>query len=129
MRIFNLGYREGYDAAQKLHANAPAPVGQERPLRYRSVRVLTLCWKNNDLNDHCPETIGINDELRRVTEAFRSYNYDTRHYDIPEKWSTRRLEPKLCSLGARVSNDTLVIIYYNGHGSFSEPAKGLALVG
>lgn len=129
---YTIGFWAGYDAAQILDANISASAGQQRPSRYRSVKVLTLCWENHDLEYRRASTAhpaSIDDELRRVTAAFRSYKYDVEHYDIPETRSTARLVARLRSLAAHASDDKLIIIYYNGHGSLAEPLKGLALEG
>ncbi|TEA21372.1 hypothetical protein C8034_v007762 [Colletotrichum sidae] len=87
--------------------------------RYRRVHVRLIVWEEQDLNS-------LERELRKVHEAFSGYHYSVEVYRIPTRDATISLRRKIrqCNPTPKVPRlDTLVILYYYGHGGFSEKEK------
>ncbi|KAB5543023.1 hypothetical protein GE09DRAFT_1061554 [Coniochaeta sp. 2T2.1] len=144
---YNRGYEAGLKKAQEEHAKLIAsetnmqmdptaplrnPSDQQRPHRHSQVKVLTMTWQNHDLKlkHKSGRTRSIDDEIGMVTEAFRSYNYDTRHYEIPAD-PLLTCDDVVATLGGLCNTDSkdLIIIYYGGHGGFTPRHKWFCLHG
>ena len=77
---------------------------------YSSVVVLLLSWKE--------DTLGVQDEIRRVSIMFREvFAYNVQEYLIPSVNPEISLATEIHSLVERHGGeDSLIIIYYGGHG-------------
>ena len=93
------------------HKSARAAGTEEKD--YTRVKVLILNFKFNDLD--------LNDEIRQVKKAFHHARYESPiHYEIEMDNSFAGLDGKLQDfLPKTESQNTLYIIYYNGHGGIS----------
>ena len=96
---------------KEQHKSARAAGTEEKD--YTSVKVLILNFKFNDL--------GLEDEIRQVTEAFDHARYESpTHYEIEMDNSLDGLDKKLQKfLPKTKTQNTLYIIYYNGHGGIT----------
>lgn len=79
---------------------------------YTSVRVLLLSFQDDDL--------GVEHEVRRLQSVLTDvYAFDTEHWSIPSSRSQVAISRKLLQfLQDYDAEDTLLIVYYGGHGYF-----------
>lgn len=82
---------------------------------YRRVEVLLLTFEFTDLN--------LSEETEEVRRAFESLGYTVTRYKIKMKRSLLRLRRILEVFLAKGNNETLLIIYYHGHGGLAEGNK------
>ncbi|MCJ1249463.1 hypothetical protein MMC30_006687 [Trapelia coarctata] len=88
-------------------------------LEYASVSSLLLYWKNNDLD-------GIAEEINTVQELFeKDLGYQVKTYEIPLESPQLSLKSEIVSLIREHSNspDSLIILYYSGHGDADEDGR------
>lgn len=98
-------------SSREPHKSTRAAGTEEKD--YTSVKVLILNFKFNDLD--------LEDEIRQVKKAFRHARYESpMHYEIEMDNSLDGLDEKLRDfLPESEPENTLYIIYYNGHGGVS----------
>ncbi|OIW25188.1 hypothetical protein CONLIGDRAFT_84214 [Coniochaeta ligniaria NRRL 30616] len=90
---------------------------------YRQVIVLVVYFANGF-------TPGGKRGVNMVEKAFMSYHYSVVKYALPDQEPTHDLLMKLRVLQEHISPDTLLIIYYAGHGGLSgHPDSSLHLAG
>ncbi|GKU02343.1 hypothetical protein FLAG1_04516 [Fusarium langsethiae] len=77
--------------------------------RYSDVQVLLIQWDEDELQ--------VEDELNELRRVFNLYGFTTNKFRIPTSNSHRKLNQKVLSFVEEHENeDTLLIIYYGGHG-------------
>ncbi|KAH7004659.1 hypothetical protein EDB82DRAFT_56746 [Fusarium venenatum] len=77
--------------------------------RYSDVQVLLIQWDEDELQ--------VEDEVNELRRVFNLYNFTTTKFRIPTSNSHRKLNQKVLSFVEEHENeDTLLIIYYGGHG-------------
>ncbi|OBS27948.1 hypothetical protein FPOA_01888 [Fusarium poae] len=77
--------------------------------RYSDVQVLLIQWDEDELQ--------VEDEVNELRKVFNLYNFTTTKFRIPTSNSHRKLNQKVLSFVEEHENeDTLLIIYYGGHG-------------
>ncbi|KAK3313581.1 hypothetical protein B0H66DRAFT_594453 [Apodospora peruviana] len=99
-----------------------------RPLKpqYTQVHVLILTWIFHDLKQApytappASEYTSLEDETRRVRDTFESFGYKVREFLIPMRSSTEYLRSKLKQFTRLAADDTLLIVYYHGHGCLDD---------
>jgi hypothetical protein len=80
---------------------------------YHKVLVLTIHFEKSDMMDI------LDPDVQQVTKSFGSYNYDVERCAIPEvpdDLATSFLQSRLRQLHRYDDTNTLVILYYEGHG-------------
>lgn len=86
------------------------------PVRYTKVEVILITWKDND--DIAEE---VEEEVKELTKLFKKLNYTIKPYRIPDINCQNNLLFEVLSFLKPHQNDpsdeTLLIVYYNGHGS------------
>ena len=88
--------------------------------------MLILTWSFHDLKQasytapQSAEYTSLEDETRRVRETFESYGYKVREFLVPMQRSTESLRSKLNQFCRLAADDTLLIVYYHGHGCLDE---------
>jgi len=96
-------------------AKAAFPNRERSKARYKTVQVLLLRWKDDDL-DVCYEV----EDLEKV---FRRYGFSTETWLIPTENSHLKLMIKAASFVEMYESlDTLFVIYYGGHAMIN-PAR------
>ncbi|KAK5655230.1 hypothetical protein OQA88_5797 [Cercophora sp. LCS_1] len=94
--------------------------------RYAKVHVLILTWSFHDLRTApytAPATadyISLEDETKRLRDTLEGYGYDVEEWDIPMQRSTERMCSKLRQFCKLANEDTLLMVYYHGHGSLDD---------
>lgn len=83
--------------------------------RYKNVAMLVLTWEDNDLL----EVVG---EVEQFMDLFRSkFHFHVEEFAIPSKKNaTKIVEQEITRFKVDFDEDTLMIIYYNGHGIIKE---------
>lgn len=83
---------------------------RERPREkgYEKVSVLMLTFEFTDLD--------LGDETRRVEKVFKGLGYKITPCNIPMKNPFDNIKGKVLSFLGKASKETLLIIYYHGHG-------------
>ena len=89
-------------------------------VEYTAVTALLLYWKKNDIN---PER-----ELDAIRELFQTdFGFTSLTFPIPSQSAQLELNREITAFVARCSNrvDTLILIYYAGHGDMDENGDGV----
>jgi len=99
-----------------------------RPLhpQYVQVHALILTWSFHDLRT-APYTappsadyISLEDETQRLRGTLESYGYEVHEFLIPMQRSLEAVQSKLRQFTRLAAEDTLLIVYYHGHGSLDD---------
>ena len=82
--------------------------------RYKGAHVLLLSWEEDSL--------GVIKEIQELEDVFRNdYHYDTEEWRIPSVRSHNSLAAKILGfLDDHESKDSLLIVYYGGHGEMND---------
>ncbi|EAA28880.3 hypothetical protein GE21DRAFT_3852 [Neurospora crassa] len=99
--------------------------------QYAQVRVLILTWAFHDLkvsdSDAHPymfgpgsEFVSLEEETRRLRDTFESYGYTVDDWLIPMRDPLKAVLTKLAQFSKWANDETLLIVYYHGHGSLDE---------
>ncbi|KAK0609685.1 hypothetical protein B0T17DRAFT_501389, partial [Bombardia bombarda] len=94
--------------------------------QYRQVYVLILTWSFHDLKEasYTAPTGGkytsLEDETKRLRGTFERRGYSVYEFDIPMQRSTESLRQQLKNFCLLARDDTLLIVYYHGHGSLDD---------
>ena len=94
--------------------------------QYNKVHVLILTWSFHDLKeaDYTAPPQGdytsLEDETRRLRGTFESYGDKVHEYLIPMVRSAESVRSKVRQFCRYASDDTLLIVYYHGHGSLDD---------
>ena len=89
-------------------------------VEYTGVTALLLYWKENDIN---PEQ-----ELDAVRELFeKDFGFTSLTFPIPPRRAQQELNREISAFVAHYSNqvDTLILIYYAGHGDMDDNGKSI----
>ncbi|KAB5511253.1 hypothetical protein GE09DRAFT_1165446 [Coniochaeta sp. 2T2.1] len=90
--------------------------------------VLLMSSEQHNLNipdEITGKSYGVDAEIELIARTFeKDYNYDVSKFAIPDTCSARAVSTILTDLQRSVSHETLVILYYAGHGSYVESRKG-----
>lgn len=87
---------------------------------YKAVKVLMLSWKDSAQKE-------FKQQLQRLSTEFKAHNFDVEEYDIESKRSHLRLSLRLSEFLNYDDDDTLLIIYYSGHGQDDQDKNNLWL--
>jgi hypothetical protein len=78
-------------------------------IRYSRVIVLLLSWEDDDL--------GVYTEINQLENVFANmYHFDVEKFEIPSLEPVMRVNECITGLIKRGGKDTLLIVYYGGHG-------------
>ncbi|KAK3944378.1 hypothetical protein QBC46DRAFT_252266 [Diplogelasinospora grovesii] len=96
-----------------------------RRRQYRQVHVLILTWAYHDLKPNITtpagaECISLEEETERLRDSFEGFGYRVHEYLIPMQRSSESLRARLRQFCRYASDDTLLIVYYHGHGSLND---------
>ena len=96
--------------------------------KYRAAHVLILTWAFHDLEGGFDSTAGdyvvsLEEETRRLHNTFKHYGYHIHEHIIPMDGSIERLKAMLKDFLGYASDDTLLIVYYHGHGGLDEDGE------
>ena len=89
-------------------------------MEYTGVIALLLYWKENDIN---PEQ-----ELDVVRELFeKDFGFTSLTFPIPPRRAQQELNREISAFVAHYSNqvDTLILIYYAGHGDMDDNGNSI----
>ncbi|KAK0703977.1 hypothetical protein B0T26DRAFT_733502 [Lasiosphaeria miniovina] len=94
--------------------------------QYNQVHALILTWSFHDLKtapytaQPDPDYISLEDETRRLRDTLRSYGYHVHEFLIPMVRSVEQLQSRLRQFCRYAADDTLLMVYYHGHGSLDD---------
>ncbi|KAK4167784.1 hypothetical protein QBC43DRAFT_230365 [Cladorrhinum sp. PSN259] len=94
--------------------------------QYKEVRVLIITWSFHDLRAEdytappAADYVSLEDETKRLKETLGSYGYKISEFDIPMDHSVEKTKAKLKEFCRYANEDTLLMVYYHGHGSMDE---------
>ena len=99
-----------------------------RPLHptYNQVYALILTWEFHDLRaapyttPPTPDYVSLEDETHRLRATLEGYGYDVDTFDIPMRRPTQAIQRRLKEFCKLAADDTLLIVYYHGHGSLDD---------
>ncbi|RGP80476.1 hypothetical protein FLONG3_1404 [Fusarium longipes] len=98
---------------QDLQTSAKRAFPNSAYSRYSDVQVLLIRWEEDELQ--------VEDELNELKRVFDLYGFITDRFLIPTSNSHRKLNQKVLSfVEEHEHEDTLLIIYYGGHGSINK---------
>ncbi|KAK4227745.1 hypothetical protein QBC38DRAFT_526074, partial [Podospora fimiseda] len=93
---------------------------------YKEVRVLIITWSFHDLRAEdytappAADYVSLEDETKRLRDTLSSYGYKISEFDIPMDRPVERTKAKLDEFCRYANKDTLLMVYYHGHGSMDE---------
>ena len=92
-----------------LHSAIGAALLTRDEIRYSRVMVLLLSWEDDDL--------GVYREINQLENVFANiYHFDVEKFEIPSLEPVMRVNECITGLIKRAGKDTLLIVYYGGHG-------------
>lgn len=96
--------------------------------RYAEVHVLLLTWAFHDLKGCFDEEmgdfiIGLEEETARLHDTFETYGYHVHDVRISMDSPLDHVSKKLKKFLAHANDETLLIIYYHGHGGLNESSE------
>ncbi|KAK0623710.1 hypothetical protein B0T14DRAFT_477676 [Immersiella caudata] len=120
--------RKGVSQSPRRMEDRFEPLIKQRPKypQYREVHVLILTWKFHDLRTApytAPPTadyVSLEDETRRLHETFGSFGYKVQDWSIPMERPVEKMRNRLKKFCRQAADDTLLIVYYHGHGSLDD---------
>ncbi|KAK4155841.1 hypothetical protein C8A00DRAFT_31284 [Chaetomidium leptoderma] len=80
---------------------------------YRKVHALLIRWK--DIDD-AHELEEFETQLNGLADEFRQYRYNVEHYEIESESPHKRLSQRLHDFSEHGEEETLLVVYYGGHG-------------
>ncbi|KAJ0329731.1 hypothetical protein COL922a_012692 [Colletotrichum nupharicola] len=99
--------------------------------RYEKVRVMSMIWDVSGLcSTKYPHTV--DEEMEDPMESFEDYWYEVEKFIISSTLPTRRLQEKFRQFRKSLENgnsETLLILWYNGHGDIVGNERDLVLCG
>jgi hypothetical protein len=87
---------------------APVPDGISRS-PYSAVEVLMVCWKDSAQKQ-------FKEQLKSLAKVLSAYNFHVMEYEIESKRPQQTFSARLLSFLDHDKPNTLLIIYYGGHG-------------
>ncbi|KAK3374671.1 hypothetical protein B0H63DRAFT_562705 [Podospora didyma] len=116
--------RKGVSMSPGRGVISPAPYHNVR--NYNQVHVLIITWSFHDLKT-APYTavpdadyISLEDETKRLRDTLHSYGYKVHEYEIPMVRAVESLRSKIKQFCRYAADDTLLMIYYHGHGALDD---------
>ncbi|KAK3301762.1 uncharacterized protein B0T15DRAFT_322955 [Chaetomium strumarium] len=94
--------------------------------QYNQVHALILTWSFHDLRTEdytappSSDYVSLEEETARLRDTFESYGYTVHEFLIPMHRSVESLKAKLKQFCRYAADDTLLIIYYHGHGALDD---------
>lgn len=102
--------------AQLLQQGVDALWSTRDSNRYKEVHVLLLRWEDDNL--------GVDSEIKRLGNVFSDlYRFDVCLWNIPKESPARLTIARVSELVEACGNDSLIIMYYAGHGGLSKEAN------
>ncbi|KAK3339800.1 hypothetical protein B0T25DRAFT_467171, partial [Lasiosphaeria hispida] len=101
---------------------------KRRPLhpQYNQVYALILTWEFHDLRTAsytapaAVDYISLEDETKRLRQTLEGYGYTVIESLIPMHRSAESLKAKINKFCRHAADDTLLMVYYHGHGSLDD---------
>jgi hypothetical protein len=69
------------------------------------------------------EFVSLEEETRRLRDTFESYGYTVDDWLIPMRDPLKAMLTKLAQFSKWANDETLLIVYYHGHGSLDERSE------
>ncbi|KAK4233845.1 nipped-B-like protein B [Achaetomium macrosporum] len=94
--------------------------------QYNQVHALILTWSFHDLRTEdytappSADYVSLEEETARLRDTLESYGYTVHEFLIPMHRSVESLKAKLKQFCRYAADDTLLIIYYHGHGALND---------
>ncbi|KAK4108970.1 hypothetical protein N656DRAFT_717071, partial [Canariomyces notabilis] len=95
-------------------------------VQYNQVHALILTWSFHDLRTEdytAPPTsdyVSLEEETARLRDTLEGYGYTVHEFLIPMHRSVESLKSQLKQFCRLAADDTLLIIYYHGHGALDD---------
>ena len=96
--------------------------------KYKAAHVLILTWSFHDLAGGFDEVAGdfivsLEEETARLHDTFATYGYQVHERLIPMDASVERLTMIMKEFLRFANDETLLIVYYHGHGGLDEDGE------
>ena len=94
--------------------------------QYKEVRCLIITWEFHDLRAEdytappAADYVSLEDETIRLRETLESYGYKVSEFNIPMDRPVEKMQARLKEFCRYAKDDTLLMVYYHGHGSMDE---------
>ncbi len=94
--------------------------------QYKQVHALILTWSFHDLRAEAytappaPDYVSLEQETERLRVTLDGYGYAVQEFYIPMHRSAESLKAKLKQFCRLAADDTLLVVYYHGHGALDE---------
>ncbi|KAK4131564.1 hypothetical protein BT67DRAFT_387609, partial [Trichocladium antarcticum] len=94
--------------------------------QYRQVHALILTWSFHDLRTEdytappAADYVSLEEETARLRDTLESYGYRVHEFLIPMYRSVEALKSELKQFCRYAADDTLLLIYYHGHGALDD---------
>lgn len=94
--------------------------------QYNQVHALILTWSFHDLRTEnytappAADYVSLEDETARLRRTLEGYGYAVHEFLIPMHLSVECLKAELKHFCRLAADDTLLIIYYHGHGALDD---------
>lgn len=94
--------------------------------QYNQVHALLLTWSFHDLRAEdytappAADYVSLEEETARLRATLESYGYTVHEFLIPMHRSVESLKAKLKQFCRYAADDTLLVVYYHGHGAMDD---------
>ena len=94
--------------------------------QYNQVHALILTWAFHDLRTEdytappAADYVSLEEETARLRDTLEGYGYRVHEFLIPMSRSVESLKSKLKQFCRYAADDTLLMIYYHGHGALDD---------
>ncbi|KAL2126622.1 hypothetical protein VTI74DRAFT_525 [Chaetomium olivicolor] len=119
------GIRGKVVSPERVGERAASKFGVPKP-QYNQVHALILTWSFHDLRTEdytvppSADYVSLEEETRRLRATLEGYGYTVHEFLIPMHRSVESLKNKLKQFFRYAADDTLLIVYYHGHGALDD---------
>lgn len=109
-------------------SNHQRPPVRPQP-QYNQVHALILTWSFHDLRAEqytappAPDYVSLEEETARLRDTLEGYGYAVHEFLIPMHRPVESLKTRLKDFCRLAADDTLLIIYYHGHGALDDDSE------
>ncbi len=123
--ISGVSFDTSFPGCHRGESNSSSKYRGVKP-QYNQVHALILTWSFHDLRTEdytapaAADYVSLEEETARLRHTLQGYGYTVHEFLIPMHRSAESLKSKLKQFCRYAADDTLLLIYYHGHGAMDE---------